>query len=261
MGESGSCPIAETRGVRIACDRAHQPLVGERQQVLDRATAARDDDDVDRGVALEGLDRRDHLAGGVHALHRGVLHGEVHARPAAAAVVEHVALGGRVLGGDQPDVARQERQRTLELLGEQTLRRQQLAAPLEPGQQLALTDQPDLADGERERAAVGVERRLGVADDLRALDQRRGQRVDDAAVAGDLDRDVGELVAQGEEHRVHAAPTADLGDLALDPDGARAGRSTEPIAWVIWRTGAGCSGEVSNGHAATLRPATYDWRA
>ena len=178
------------------------------------------------GSRSSDLHRLDHLAGGVHALHRGVLHGEAHAGPAAPPVLEHVALGCGVLRRDQADVARQERQRPLALLGEESLGGQQLAPPLEPGQQLALTDQPDLAHGERERAPVGVERRLGVADDLRALDQRGGQRVDHRAVAGDLDRDVGELVAQGQEDGVHAAAAADLGHLALDPDGARAGRST-----------------------------------
>ena len=93
-------------------------------------------------------------------------------------LLQDVALRCGVLGRDQPDVARQERQRALALLGEESLGGEQLAPSLEAGQQLALADEADLADGQRERAAVGVERRLGVTDDLRALHQRGGQRVD-----------------------------------------------------------------------------------
>ena len=51
-GWSGSWPIAETTGVRHFGDGADQRLVGERQQVLDRAAAAGDDDHVD--VARRG---------------------------------------------------------------------------------------------------------------------------------------------------------------------------------------------------------------
>ena len=126
-----------------------------------------------------------------------------------------------------PTLRGQERQRALALVGEQALGRQQLAATLQPGEQLALADQPDLAHVERERPAVGVEGRLRVAHDLRALDERRGQRVDHPPVAGDLHGDVGQLVAQGEEDGVHPAASADLRDLTLDPDGAE---PVDPLA-------------------------------
>ena len=180
MGESGSCPIAETSGVADRVHRADQGLVGEREQVLDRATAAGDDDHVDVRVAVE--------------------------RPATASITSRAAcmpcIAAYFTVKWTPGQRRRPLSRTsrsaaefwavtsptlrgrngsgrLQLLGEQSLGREQLAPPLEAGQQLTLADEPDLADGERERAAVGVERRLGVADDLRALDQRRGQRVDD----------------------------------------------------------------------------------
>ena len=55
-GVSGSWPIAETTGVRHRVHRPDQRLVGERQQVLDRAAAAGDHDHVDRRVAVEPLD-------------------------------------------------------------------------------------------------------------------------------------------------------------------------------------------------------------
>ena len=199
---------------------ADQRLVGERQQVLDRAAAAGDDDDVDLGVALQPGERLHHLGGGALALHGGVgdLEGDV--RPAAPGVVEHVALGGRLRRGDQPDAVGQERQRPLQLAGEQPLGREQLPAPLEPGQQLAEADHPDLADRERERAAVGVVGRLGQHHHAGALDQRRRQAVDDAARDGERHRDVGDGVAQRHEDGLEPGPAADLRDLALDPDGA-----------------------------------------
>ena len=144
-----------------AVDGADQPLVGERQQVLDRPAAAGDDDDLDLGVAVEPAERLHHLGGRPLALHGGVRDLEDDVGPAPPRVVEDVALGGRAGRGDQADPAGQERQRPLQLAGEQALGREQLAALLEPGQQLAEADHPDLAHGERERAAVGVVGRLG----------------------------------------------------------------------------------------------------
>ena len=154
--------------------RADQRLVGERQQVLDRAAAAGDHDHVDGRVAVEPLHGLDHLGRRARALHRGVRDLEGDRRPAAPGVLEHVALGGAVGGGDQADGAGQEGQRPLELGREQPLGGEQLAAALEPGEQLAEADHPDVAGVERDRAAVGVVRRLGVDDDARALDHAAG---------------------------------------------------------------------------------------
>ena len=75
-GLSGSWPIALTTGVVHAEDRPAQRLVGERQQVLDAAAAARDDDHVDGGVGVEFAQRLDDLRHRVGALHRGVANGE-----------------------------------------------------------------------------------------------------------------------------------------------------------------------------------------
>ena len=83
--------------------------------------------------------------------------------------------------GDQADAAGQERQRPLQLGGEQPLGGEQLAAALEPGEQLAEADHPDLAGGQGERAAVGVVVGLGVDHDAGALDQRRVEAVEEGA--------------------------------------------------------------------------------
>ena len=155
-------------------DGADQALVGEGQQVLDGPAAPGDDDHVDALVAVEAVDRRDHLGRGAGALHGGVRRLEGHRGPAAARVLDHVALGGGVGRGDQADPLGQERQAALELGGEQTLGCQQLAAAFEPGEQLAEADEADLAGVEGEGAAVGVVRRLGVHDDAGALDRAAG---------------------------------------------------------------------------------------
>ena len=90
----------------------------------------------------------------------------------------------------------------LELGREQPLGGEQLAASLQPGEQLAEADHLDLAGIERERAAVGVEARPGVHHDAGPLDQRRVERVEERAGAGQGHRDVGDGVAQGHEDGV-----------------------------------------------------------
>ena len=172
-GWSCSWPIAETTGVRSPCTAriSASSENGSRSSTEPppRATTMTSTS----GWRSSRAERLHHLGGGALALHGGVgdLEGDV--RPAAPGVVEHVALGGRLGRGDQPDPVGEERQRPLELAGEQPLGREQLPAPLEPGQQLAEADHPDLADRERERAAVGVVGRLGQHHHAGALDQRR----------------------------------------------------------------------------------------
>ena len=160
-------------------DGADQRLVGERQQVLDGATAAGDHDDVDLGVAVEPArappSPRRRRAGPAWWRRRPRRRRSGQRRRALSSTSRSAADSGR---GDQPDPVGQERQRPLQLAGEQPLGREQLAALLEPGQQLAEADHPDLADRERERAAVGVVGRLGEHDHAGALDQGRGQAVD-----------------------------------------------------------------------------------
>ena len=54
---------------RARGDRAHEPLVAERQQVLEAAAAAREDDDVDLGRVAERAQRLDDRRRGARALH------------------------------------------------------------------------------------------------------------------------------------------------------------------------------------------------
>ena len=100
----------------------------------------------------------------------------------------------------EPDPPRQERQRPLAGGVEQALGGQQLAALLDPGQQLADADRPDLLGVERQRAARHVVLELRPDDDPGALGDRCRHRVEDRSGAGDLHRHLGDRVAQRQEH-------------------------------------------------------------
>ena len=125
-----------------------------------------------------------------------VLDPESDAGPSSGGVVDHVALGRRVASDDQADQAGQERQRSLAGRVEQALGRQQLAALLDPGQQLADADRADLLRLQRQRAARHVVLELRLDDDPRALGDRGRHRVEDRPRARDLHRHLGERVAQ-----------------------------------------------------------------
>ncbi len=162
LGGGGAAQVGDVvdqRGVGLVPDRrdhrgaaggdgAAQRLVGERQQVLDAAAAAGQHDHVDRRVAVERAERVDDLRHGQRALDGGVLDPEPHRRPAGRRVRHDVVLGGRRPAGDQPDAVGQERQPPLAGGVEQALGGQQLAQPLDAGQQLADADRADLVDAQ-----------------------------------------------------------------------------------------------------------------
>ncbi len=124
--------------------RADQCFVGEREQVLDAAAAARDDDHIDVGVGVEPLQGRDDLGNRIRSLHGHLLDGELRGRPAPVGDLLHVVACGRVTSADQPDHGGQERQRALAFRGEQAFRGQRTAQPFEPGEEFADADGADL---------------------------------------------------------------------------------------------------------------------
>ncbi len=203
-------------------DRAHQRLVGERQQVLDRAAPARDHDHVDGRVAVEPLHGVDHLPDAVDPLHAGVGADDLDRGPAPGGVLLDVALRGGARARDQADPSGEEGQPALELGGEDPLGGQQLATTLEAGEELAEPDHADVVGGEREGAALGVVPRTSVDHDARALDHGGVGAVDDAPGAGDGHRDVAERIAQRDEDGVDRVGPVDLRDLTLDPDRSEA---------------------------------------
>ena len=218
----------EQRGVDVVADGAHdrragrrhgpdEGLVAERQQVLDPASAAGDDDDVDLGVRVELGECRRHLGDGGGALHGDLADLEARGRPAAAGVLDDVALGRAGPPAHQTHPTGEEGQRALAVAVEQALLGEVALEVLQAGEQLAHADRADLPGVEHQRPALGPERRLGLQHDPGALAQRARHGVERV----DLDRhrqahvDVG--VAQGEVGRAGARAPVELHDLALDP--------------------------------------------
>ena len=202
-------------------DRATQRLIGERQQVFDAAAAAGDDDHVDLRVAVQVAQRLDDLGDRVGSLHDRVAHVESHCRPATRGDGHHVTLGGRGPAGDQPDGAGQERERPLEPRIEQPFGVQQLAQPLDAGEQLADTDGANLVDPQRERPAANEEVRPSQHDHLSALGEFHRCVVNQLPRAGDLQRHVGGWVAQRDVGGARVRANVHLGDLTLDPNRAQ----------------------------------------
>ena len=232
VGRGGGATVGDQvdqRGVRLVADRGdhrgrarrHRPaqrLVAEREQVLHRAAAAGEHDDVDLGRGVQRPQRRADLDHRLGALHRDLADLQHHPRPATAGVADDVLLRGRRPTGDQAHPPRQERQRLLAAGRGQALADEDGLETLDPQQQLAGADGPDLADRQAQGAAREVEVWATRDHHPGALDQRGPDRVGHRPRAGQRQRDLGDRVAQGEEHRAGAA--RDLGDLPLHPDRA-----------------------------------------
>ena len=207
---------ADDRGARGG-DRPQHRLVAERQEVLDAATAAGDDDDVDLRVGVELGEGRGDLGHRVRALHGDLADLEAGGRPAAQGVLDDVALGGAGPPADEADPAGEEGQRLLAVAVEQALLGEVALEVLEAGEQLADADRPDLAGVEHEAAALGPERRLGLEDDAGPLAERAGHRVEGVDVDRHRQAHVDVGVAQGQVGGAGAGAAGQLDDLALDP--------------------------------------------
>ena len=120
---------------------------------------------------------------------------------------------GRSAPADQPDYSGQERQRPLSVRREQALCGQDPLEPLEPGQQLTQPDLADLVGTQAQRAPRRIELGLGVQRDPGALGQLGRPGIEDVAVGGDGEAEVGRRVAQGQEHHGGTGPAADLRHL------------------------------------------------
>ena len=221
--------MVEERAVGFVADRAdhrraargHRPqqrLVGERQQVLDAAAAAGDDDDLDVLGGVEVGQQRQDARYRRRTLHGGVADLEAHRRPAGGGHGHHVALRGTGPARDQADRLRQERQWLLESRIEQSLGGEQLPQPFDAGEQFADPDGPDVGDPQRQRGPAGVERGTPQHHYATALGQRHRRPVKQVRIARDLHGHVSGRITQRDERDPAAGSPADLGDLALDPD-------------------------------------------
>ena len=218
-GVSCSWPTADTTGTVHVGDRAHDALVGERQQILEAAAAAREHDHVgaapaqladrgrDRGRRARALhvrlgdERR--CAGGKRCVMRG----------------EHVALGGSVVAGDEPDQPREARQRPLARRREQPLAGELRAS--------AARARRGARRGRSARSSARVSRSSPRCSYSSARPKTctrspsarsSSQRVELAA--RHLHREARAVlrVLEREEHRRPALLPAQLGHLALDPE-------------------------------------------
>ncbi len=223
--------VSDRRDHRQAeqCDGAAERLIGEAQQVRQRAAAARDDhrlDARDRGEVAE----RAHDRGCGMAILDGRERPHQPPRPAAPRERgEHVVACLAALGGDHADRARQLRAVQSPLVLEQALGVELAAQALDPREQIALAGhaQIEYREGEPRRGgrAAGVVVAAAGDDDLHALARRtagaRGHRLpvlqpgaarDRPGRVAQLEVHAGARGAQVDElaHHLHARERAQL---------------------------------------------------
>ena len=205
-------------GHRATRHCADDALVAERQQILEAAAAAREDDDVDLRL---GADRGERLGDGhrrARALDERLGDEQPGRREPRLDGGDDVALGGGVVAGHEPDPARDARQRPLPLRREQPLGGELLLQPLERREVLA---EPEALDRERPQPQLAARlEQLRPTVDVHPLAvaevepqpvelPARHQRREDRPVARVLER---------EEDALPALLAPQLADLALDPD-------------------------------------------
>ena len=164
--------------------RGHGPdeaLVAERQEVLEAASAAREHDHVDLGEAAKALDRLGDGRSRPRPLDVGLRDDDARRREAGGDPRQDVALGGRVVAGDERDPPREQRQAALARRVEQALRREPCLQALERRQ---VGSEPEALDRERAQAEVAPrleQLRTSVHVDALAVRQIEPERVELAA--------------------------------------------------------------------------------
>ena len=236
-------------------DRADEPLVGERQQVLDRAAAARDDDDVDLGAARRArARRRSPRSTALTPCTATSRISNTHAGPAPTGVLDDVALG----------VAARARRRARRggagtgsgFLRAGSNRPSAASRFLRASSWASSSPRPTgriSVGAERERAAGGVvlrpwraRRRAGPRP---AAGRRRRARAGEHVTVTDMSASVSRSVRNAV---AGAGAPGELGDLALDPHRAEPGDVALDRAARSCGRRAGCSGEVSRATARSL---------
>ena len=211
---------------RAGGDRAQEPLVAEREEVLEAPAAAREDDDVDLRRLRDRAQRVGDRGRGARALDVRLGDEQAGGRKARGDGGEHVLLRGGVVAGDEPDTSREARQGSLAAGVEEPFRGEFLLQPLECRQVVAEAEALD-REGSQPEVAAGLEQ-LGTPVDVDALAVREveAQRVE--LPAGHRDCEAGALlgILEREEDALPAILAAELSDLAFDPD---RGQAREPL--------------------------------
>ncbi len=226
-GANVGCEICERRVLFVAHSRhdrdpaaghgSYEPLVAEREEILEAAAAPREHDHVDVVDLAEGGDRLDDRGRRLWALNIGLGDHDPRRREPRRDRGEDIAFGGRVVAGDQPDPAREPWKGARSL--EEPFCRQ---LPLQALQRCEVVAKAELLDREGPEAKVAScfeELRPPVGVHPLTIGEVEPQRVELAPRHRD-----GEAcpVARILEREEHAGPTLlppELRDLSLDPDG------------------------------------------
>ena len=197
-------------------DRADKALVGERQQVLEAAAAAREDDDVDAACA-EVRDRSCDRRRCTRSLY--VRLGDEHVRrwEARRDRRQDVALCGSVVAGDKPDQRGYARQRPLATRSEEALRRELVLQSLQRREMRADAEAFDRQRPEMEVAALLVQLRPAVDVHTLAVDEIETQGVELPARDLRVETGVALRVLEREEDSRPPLLPPKLRHLALDP--------------------------------------------
>ena len=198
-------------------DGADEPFVAERQQILEAAAAARENDHVDAGFRSNRAERVDDRCRCAWSLHERLGDEQTGRREARRHGGDHVPLRGRVVSRDEADRSWDAGERPFTLDGEQALRGELPLQTLKRGQMVALAE---AFDGERLEPELPVPApELGATVDMDALPvlEPEVERVEGPTGHGRLDAVGPQDVAQREEHLLPAVLATKLGDLPLDP--------------------------------------------
>ena len=225
-GVSGSCPIAETTGVRHAAT-ARQSVSSENGSRSSTLPPPRASTMTSTSGSRSSTPIASTICGTASAPCVAVCSSRKRTAGQRAVALETTSCSAaEARPVIKPDAAGQERETALAGGVEEPLRGQQRAQALDAGQQLADPDRADRVDAQAQRAPPEEERRLAVHHHPVALGDGRTAVADQPDRGGELQRHVGGGVAQDEERGARARPRGDLRELALHPHGARAGPPT-----------------------------------
>ena len=202
---------------RAGRDRTAEPLVRERQEILQRAAAARDHDHVDIGAGVERRQGAQDLGYRALALHGGLGEDEARRREARPRIADDVQRRGRIPARDQADAARPERRRALAAGLEEPVGIEPAPRLLDAREQRAVAGGLDAIGAQRQLRALVVERHLAVHLDALALDRPRVDALEQPAGHRHEQRCALVRIAEREERDRAVGVVAQIADLALDP--------------------------------------------
>ena len=220
VAERGVLLVADGRDDRDARggECADDGLVAPGQEILEAPAAPGRDDHVDLGVPVERAQRGDDLPRRALSLHARLADDDLRDREAARDGRDDVSARRRVRAGQDPDRARDPRERTLSLGGEEALGRESAFEELERDEVLAEPEPLDRRQPERELSPRLPDLRATLRVHGLALLEPELEAVEGAPLHGRLERRSGGGITEREEDRRPGLVPTQLGHLALHPD-------------------------------------------